>query len=96
MGCCSSFNDKYQECEFLIEELKLIIYQSSSNNYTENEQKAIAKFKFEKKDKILVFIDELEKTITDEIQKRKVIKLKNDFNEIIDDDIISNSNDDIE
>ena len=95
MGCCSSFNDKYQECEFLIEELKLIIYQSSSNNYTENEQKAIAKFKFEKKDKILVFIDELEKTITDEIQKRKVIKLKNDFNEIIDDDIISNSNDDI-
>ena len=95
MGCCSSFNDKYQECEFLIEELKLIIYQSSSNNYNENEQKAIAKFKFEKKDKILVFIDELEKTITDEIQKRKVIKLKNDFNEIIDDDIISNSNDDI-
>ena len=95
MGCCSSFNDKYQECEFLIEELKLIIYQSSSNNYTENEQKAIDKFKFEKKDKILVFIDELEKTITDEIQKRKVIKLKNDFNEIIDDDIISNSNDDI-
>ena len=95
MGCCTSFNDKFQECEFLIEELKLIIYQSSSNNYTENEQKAIAKFKFEKKDKILVFIDELEKTTTDEIQKRKVIKLKNDFNEIIDDDIISNSNDDI-
>ena len=95
MGCCSSFNDKYQECEFLIEELKLIILQSSSNNYTENEQKAIAKFKIEKKDKILVFIDKLEKNITDEIQKRKVIKLKNDFNEIIEDDI-SNSNDDIE
>ena len=94
MGC-SSFNDKYQECEFLIEELKLIILHSSSNNYTENEQKAITKFKFEKKDKILVFIDELEKTITDEIQKRKVIKLKNDFNEIIDDGNISKSNDDI-
>ena len=95
MGC-SSFNDKYQECEFLIEELKLIILHLSSNIYTENEQKAIAKFKIEKKNKILAFIDELEKTTTDEIQKRKVIKLKNDFNEIKDDEHISKSNDDIE
>ena len=95
MGC-SSFNDKYQECEFLIEELKLIILHISSNNYTENEQKEISKYKIEKKDKILIFIDELEKTTTDEFQKRKVIKLKNDFNEIIDDEDISKSNDDIE
>ena len=95
MGC-SSFNDKYQECEFLIEELKLIILHSSSHNYTENEQKEISKYKFEKKDKILIFIDELEKTTTDEFQKRKVIKLKNDFNEIIDYESISSSNNVIE
>ena len=85
MGC-STFEDKYQECEFLIEELKFIIEQSSTNNYTENEQKAIEKFKFEKKDKIIVFIDELEKSSNDEIQKRKILKLINEFNEVIDED----------
>ena len=83
MGCCSTFNDKFQECEFLIEEYKFIIFQTSSNNYTENEQKALDKFIIEKKDKIKIYLDELEMNIIDEIQKRKILKLKNDFNEIL-------------
>ena len=92
MGC-SSFNDKYQECEFLIEELELIILQSSSNNYTENEQKAIDKLKFEKKYIIQAFIDKLEKSVTDEIQKRKVQKFKNDLKEIDEEDNYESNSD---
>ena len=42
MGC-SNFDDRYQECEFLIDEFKLIIFQSSSNQYTENEKIALDK-----------------------------------------------------
>ena len=84
MGCCSNFNDKYQECEFLIDELKLIILQSSSNKYTENEREALNKFKYEKEEKIRNFLEELEKKQVDEIQKRKIQKLKNDFSEILD------------
>ena len=96
MGCCSTFNDKLQECEFLIEEFKLIMLQTSSNNYKENEQKALEKFKIEKKDKIKIFIDELEKNIIDEIQKRKILKLRKDFNEVIYEEENSNSNNSIE
>ena len=97
MGC-SNFDDKYQECEFLIDEFKLIIFQSSSNQYTENEKLALDKytinlfFKYEKEEKIRNFIDELEKNSTDEIQKRKILKLKNDFNDILDEDDNSNVN----
>ena len=43
MGC-SNFDDRYQECEFLIDEFKLIIFQSSSNQYTENEKIALDKY----------------------------------------------------
>ena len=85
MGC-SSFDDRYQECEFLIDEFKLIIFQSSSNQYTENEKIAIDKYKYEKEEKIRIFIDELEKNSTDEFQKRRILKLKNDFNDILDED----------
>ena len=91
MGC-SNFDDKYQECEFLIDEFKLIIFQSSSNQYTENEKLALDKYKYEKEEKIRNFIDELEKNSTDEIQKRKILKLKNDFNDILDADDNSNVN----
>ena len=91
MGC-SNFDDKYQECEFLIDEFKLIIVQSSSNQYTENEKLALDKYKYEKEEKIRNFIDELEKNSTDEIQKRKILKLKNDFNDILDEDDNSNVN----
>ena len=91
MGCCSSFNDRYQECGFLIEELKLIITQSFSGKYTENEIKALNEFKYEKEDKIRVFIEELEKTSTDEFQKRQVSKLKEIFYEVLDDDENSES-----
>ena len=91
MGC-SNFDDKYQECEFLIDEFKLIIFQSSSNQYTENEKLALDKYKYEKEEKIRNFIDELEKNSTDEIQKRKILKLKNDFNDILDEDDNSNVN----
>ena len=92
MGCCTSFNDKYQECEFLIEEFKLIILQESSRKFTENEQKALDKFINEKEEKIRIFIDELEKNSIDEIQKRKVLKLKNDLNEILENVENSESN----
>ena len=85
MGC-SNFDDRYQECEFLIDEFKLIIFQSSSNQYTENEKIALDKYKFEKEEKIRIFIDELEKSSTDEFQKRRILKLKNDFNDILDED----------
>ncbi len=85
MGC-SNFDDRYQECEFLIDEFKLIIFQSSSNQYTENEKIALDKYKYEKEEKIRNFIDELEKNSTDEFQKRKILKLKNDFNDILDED----------
>ena len=91
MGCCSSFNDKYQECGFLIEELKLIITQSFSGKYTEDEIKALNKYKYEKEDKIRVFIEEMEKTSTDEIQKRKVTKLKKEFYDVLDEDENSDS-----
>ena len=91
MGC-SNFDDKYQECEFLIDEFKLIIVQSSSNQYTKNEKLALDKYKYEKEEKIRNFIDELEKNSTDEIQKRKILKLKNDFNDILDEDDNSNVN----
>ena len=91
MGC-SNFDDKYQECEFMIDEFKLIIFQSSSNQYTENEKLALDKYKYEKEEKIRIFIDELEKNSTDEIQKRKILKLKNDFNDILDEDDDSNIN----
>ena len=91
MGC-SNFDDKYQECEFMIDEFKLIIFQSSSNQYTENEKLALDKYKYEKEEKIRIFIDELEKSSTDEIQKRKILKLKNDFNDILDEDDDSNIN----
>ena len=85
MGC-SNFDDRYQECEFLIDEFKLIIFQSSSKQYTENEKIAIDKYKYEKEEKIRIFIDELEKNSTDEFQKRRILKLKNDFNDILDED----------
>ena len=85
MGC-SNFDDRYQECEFLIDEFKLIIFQSSSNKYTENEKIALDKYKYEKEEKIRIFIDELEKNSTDEFQKRRILKLKNDFNDILDED----------
>ena len=62
------------------------------NNYTENELKAIQIFKNEKEHKITAFINELEKNSIDELQKRKIIKLKNDFNEIINEEDISESN----
>ncbi len=83
MGCCISFSDNYQECEFLIEEFKLIILQESLNKFTENEQKALYKFKNEKQEKIRILINELEKDSIDEIQRRKVLKLGNEFNEIL-------------
>ena len=67
MGCCSNFNDKYIECQFLIEELKLIIIQLSLNNYTENELKILKKIEKEKENKITIFINELEKNSIDEI-----------------------------
>ena len=86
MGCCSNFNDKYQECEFLIDEFKLIILQSSSDKYTENEREALNKFKYEKEEKIRNFLEELEKKQKNKIQKRKIQKLKNDFSEILDED----------
>ena len=85
MGC-SNFDDRYQECEFLIDEFKLIIFQSSTNQYTENEKLALDKYKYEKEEKIRIFIDELEKSSTDEFQKRRTLKLKNDFNDILDED----------
>ena len=85
MGC-SNFDDRYQECEFLIDEFKLIIFQSSSNQYTENQKIALDKYKYEKEEKIRIFIDELEKSSTDEFQKRRILKLKNDFNDILDED----------
>ena len=85
MGC-SNFDDRYKECEFLIDEFKLIIFQSSSNQYTENEKIALDKYKYEKEEKIRIFIDELEKNSTDEFQKRRIMKLKNDFNDILDED----------
>ena len=59
MGC-SNFDDRYQECEFLIDEFKLIIYQGSSNQYTKNEKLALDKYKYEKEEIIRNFIDELE------------------------------------
>ena len=40
MGC-SNFIDKYHECQLLIDEFKLIIIQSSSNNYTDKEKEAL-------------------------------------------------------
>ena len=85
MGC-SNFDDRYQECEFLIDEFKLIIYQGSSNQYTKNEKLALDKYKYEIEEIIRNFIDELEKSSTDELQKRKILKLKNDFNDILDED----------
>ena len=85
MGC-SNFDDRYQECEFLIDEFKLIIFQSSTNKYTENEKLALDKYKYEKEEKIRIFIDQLEKSSTDEFQKRRILKLKNDFNDILDED----------
>ena len=85
MGC-SNFDDRYQEYEFLIDEFKLIIYQGSSNQYTKNEKLALDKYKYEKEEIIRNFIDELEKSSTDELQKRKILKLKNDFNDILDED----------
>ena len=85
MGC-SNFDDRYQECEFLIDEFKLIIYQGSSNQYTKNEKLALDKYKYEKEEIIRNFIDELEKSSTDELHKRKILKLKNDFNDILDED----------
>ena len=91
MGC-SNFSDKYQECEFLIDEFKLIISQSHSTQFTKNERLALDKYKYEKEEKIRNFIDELEKNSTDEIQKRKILKLKNDFNDILDEDDNSNVN----
>ena len=91
MGCCSNFNDKFQQCSFIIEELKLIITQILSGKYTENEIKALNQYKYEKEDKIRVFIEELEKTNTDEIEKRKVKKLKEIFYEVLDSDNNSGS-----
>ena len=64
----------------------MIIFQSSSNQYTEKEKIALDKYKYEKEEKIRIFIDELEKNSTDEFQKRRVLKLKNDFNDILDED----------
>ena len=95
MGC-SNFDDRYQECEFLIDEFKLIIFQSSTNQYTKNEKMALDKYKYEKEEKIRIFIDELEKNSTDEYQKRRILKLKNDFNDILDEDDDSNIKEDKE
>ena len=64
----------------------MIIFQSSSNQYTENEKIALDKYKYEKEEKIRIFIDELEKNSTDEFQQRRILKLKNDFNDILDED----------
>ena len=91
MGC-SSFNDKYQECGFLIEELKLIIIKTFSGNYTENEIIALNQFKYEKEDEIREFIDKLEKEAIDEIQKRKIKRLKDELYDILDEYDNSDSN----
>lgn len=91
MGCCSNFNDKYQECKLLIEELKLIIFQSFTGKYTENEIKTLNKYKYEKEDKIRDILDKLQKESTDEIEKRKIEKLKEEFYDVIDDDDNSHS-----
>ena len=85
MGC-SSFKDKYQECDFLIEEFKLIINHTNSGKYNENELKALNKFKYEKENKIREFIDELEKESKDEIEKRKIQQLKEEFYDALDED----------
>ena len=53
---------------------------------TKNEKLALDKYKYEKEEKIRIFIDELEKNSTDEFQKRRILKLKNDFNDILDED----------
>ena len=86
MGCCSSYNDKFQNCEILIEEMKLFISQSLSGKFTEEELKTINKYKYEKEDKIRENLEDLEKTAIDEIQKRKVEKLKEEFYEVLDED----------
>ena len=91
MGC-SSFNDKYQECGFLIEELKLIITKSFSGNYTEKEIKALNEFKYEKEDNIRHFLEDLEKESKDEIQKRKIKRLKDEFYDVLDEDDNSEPN----
>ena len=91
MGC-SSFNDKYQECGFLIEELKLIITKSFSGNYTEKEIKALNEFKYEKEDTIRNFLEDLEKESKDEIQKRKIKRLKDEFYDVLDEDDNSGPN----
>ncbi len=85
MGCLS-YSDKLQNCEFLIEEMKLIISQSLSGKFTEDELKTINKYKYEKEDIIRETIEDLEKTATDEIQKRKIQRLKDEFYEVLDDD----------
>ena len=83
MGC-SNFNDKYEECRFLIEELKIIIIKSFSGDYTENEIIVLNKFKNEKESELRDFIDKLEKESIDEIQKRKIKKLKDELYDILD------------
>ena len=47
---------------------------------------SLDKYIFEKEEKIRIFIDQLEKSSTDEFQKRRILKLKNDFNDILDED----------
>ena len=86
MGCCSSFEDQFQECGFLIEEFKLIVTKLSSKQYTENEIKALNTFKCEKEEQIREIIEEFEKSLTDEIQRRKIAKLKEEFYDVLDED----------
>ena len=78
MGC-SSFNDKYQECGFLIEELKLITIKTFSGNYTENEIIALNQFKYEKEEK-------------KKKKKRKIKRLKDELYDILDEYDNSDSN----
>ena len=86
MGCSQSVGDKYEKCEFLLDEYKLILVQNSTKNFSDDELKFIQVFKEEKKTEIQRLITEIESRELTIVQSKKLNQIKTEFQQLNDED----------
>ena len=90
MGCNQSVGDKYERCEFLLDEYKLILIQNSIKDFSDKELKYIQLFKEEKKTEIQRLITEIESRELTIIQSKKLKQIKSEFQQLNDDEDSNN------
>ena len=87
MGCSQSVGDKYEKCEFLLDEYKLILVHNSRSNFSNNELKYIKLYKEEKKTEIQQLITEIESRELTFNQSKKLNKIKSEFQQLNEEDL---------